>query len=84
MSAEYSSQFPLQAAQSGVFTSSLHPSLCGLRRVCKRTFPVFVGTDHGLEWGFRLCQEPRRLWKRYVRTNLPFLWVALNEQLKQG
>jgi len=32
----------------------------------------------GLEWLFRLCCEPRRLWKRYL-TNIPiFLWqIAL-------
>jgi N-acetylglucosaminyldiphosphoundecaprenol N-acetyl-beta-D-mannosaminyltransferase len=25
--------------------------------------------DHGLEWLFRLIQEPRRLWRRYLITN---------------
>jgi N-acetylglucosaminyldiphosphoundecaprenol N-acetyl-beta-D-mannosaminyltransferase len=27
----------------------------------------------GLEWVFRLCREPRRLWKRYARTNPAFV-----------
>ena len=27
----------------------------------------------GLEWLYRLCQEPRRLWRRYLVTNLLFL-----------
>ncbi len=27
----------------------------------------------GLEWLYRLCQEPRRLWKRYASTNPIFL-----------
>ena len=27
----------------------------------------------GLEWFFRLCQEPRRLWKRYLRNNPLFV-----------
>jgi N-acetylglucosaminyldiphosphoundecaprenol N-acetyl-beta-D-mannosaminyltransferase len=27
----------------------------------------------GMEWAFRLCQEPRRLWKRYVCGNVVFL-----------
>jgi N-acetylglucosaminyldiphosphoundecaprenol N-acetyl-beta-D-mannosaminyltransferase len=37
---------------------------------------------HGLEWLFRLKQEPRRLWKRYARHNPRFVtgfaaqWVA--------
>ncbi len=28
----------------------------------------------GLEWVYRLCQEPRRLWRRYARYNPRFLW----------
>jgi exopolysaccharide biosynthesis WecB/TagA/CpsF family protein len=31
----------------------------------------------GLEWLFRLCQEPRRLWNRYLGTNSRFLAAAL-------
>lgn len=27
----------------------------------------------GMEWAFRLCMEPRRLWKRYVFNNSKFL-----------
>ncbi len=29
-----------------------------------------------LEWGFRLMQEPKRLWKRYFLTIPPFLFLA--------
>lgn len=28
---------------------------------------------HGLEWFYRLCREPQRLWKRYLTTNPAFL-----------
>lgn len=35
----------------------------------------------GLEWLFRLCQEPRRLWKRYLKTNTLFLVMVLREFL---
>lgn len=28
---------------------------------------------HGLEWAYRLCREPRRLWRRYLRTNPAFV-----------
>ena len=28
---------------------------------------------NGLEWLFRLCQEPRRMWRRYLITNTQFL-----------
>ena len=27
----------------------------------------------GLEWFYRLCREPRRLWKRYLRNNPLFV-----------
>ena len=29
----------------------------------------------GLEWLYRLCKEPRRLWKRYVTTNSAFVFL---------
>lgn len=29
-----------------------------------------------LEWMYRLCQEPRRLFKRYLVTNTRFLWLT--------
>lgn len=28
----------------------------------------------GLEWFYRLCREPRRLWRRYLTNNPRFLW----------
>jgi N-acetylglucosaminyldiphosphoundecaprenol N-acetyl-beta-D-mannosaminyltransferase len=33
----------------------------------------------GLEWAFRLCMEPRRLWKRYLWSNPRFLikWLLM-------
>jgi N-acetylglucosaminyldiphosphoundecaprenol N-acetyl-beta-D-mannosaminyltransferase len=36
--------------------------------------------DAGLQWAHRLCQEPRRLWKRYLVNNSAFL-VAIGLQL---
>ena len=30
----------------------------------------------GLEWLFRLCCEPRRLWKRYLKNNPLFVFRA--------
>jgi exopolysaccharide biosynthesis WecB/TagA/CpsF family protein len=29
----------------------------------------------GLEWFYRLCMEPQRLWKRYLFTNSQFIWL---------
>lgn len=33
----------------------------------------------GLEWSWRLAMEPRKMWKRYLRTNTLFLWLAAQE-----
>lgn len=33
-----------------------------------------------LEWLYRLVQDPRRLWKRYVVTNTKFLWYIMKER----
>ncbi len=33
----------------------------------------------GLEWLFRLLQEPRRLWRRYLYTNTQFVFLLLQE-----
>ena len=33
--------------------------------------------DHGLEWLYRLAQEPGRLWKRYLVTNTKFIAYQL-------
>ncbi len=32
---------------------------------------------HNMEWVYRLLQEPRRLFKRYMRTNAKFIWHAV-------
>jgi N-acetylglucosaminyldiphosphoundecaprenol N-acetyl-beta-D-mannosaminyltransferase len=35
----------------------------------------------GTEWLFRLVQEPRRLWRRYLLGNSRFLWLLVKEWL---
>ncbi|MEO5378840.1 MAG: WecB/TagA/CpsF family glycosyltransferase [Magnetococcus sp. DMHC-6] len=34
----------------------------------------------GLEWFYRLIQEPRRMWRRYLYTNMVFAWLLLREK----
>lgn len=34
---------------------------------------------HGLEWAFRLAQEPRRLWRRYLFNNPIFVALSLRQ-----
>lgn len=42
--------------------------------------PVWV-RSHGLEWLYRLCKEPRRLFKRYLVHNTRFLWYCLTKKI---
>ncbi len=37
----------------------------------------------GLEWLFRTLQEPRRMWRRYLYTNIAFIYLVAKEKLKQ-
>jgi N-acetylglucosaminyldiphosphoundecaprenol N-acetyl-beta-D-mannosaminyltransferase len=37
----------------------------------------------GLEWAYRLSQEPRRLWKRYARYNPLFLAAFLRQYVRR-
>jgi exopolysaccharide biosynthesis WecB/TagA/CpsF family protein len=41
-------------------------------------------SNAGLEWLYRLLSEPQRLWKRYLIDSLPFLWLVLQQKLRQG
>ncbi len=36
--------------------------------------------DRGLEWFFRLIQEPQRLWKRYLFTNSYFVYLFVKHK----
>lgn len=38
--------------------------------------------DYGLEWFYRLIQEPKRLWKRYVLLNPLYVWNVGLQYLK--
>lgn len=44
----------------------------------KATAPKWMQRN-GLEWLFRLIQEPRRLWRRYLVGNSLFVWYLLRE-----
>lgn len=37
----------------------------------------------GFEWLYRVIQEPKRMWKRYLVTNSKFVWLLLKEFLKK-
>ena len=38
----------------------------------------------GLEWLFRLCCEPKRLWRRYFFGNTKFIFLIMKSLLTQG
>ncbi|MFZ1042006.1 MAG: WecB/TagA/CpsF family glycosyltransferase [Anaerolineales bacterium] len=44
--------------------------------------PVWM-QKRGLEWFYRLFQEPRRLWKRYLYHNPRFMVLVLNQVLSK-
>jgi UDP-N-acetyl-D-mannosaminuronic acid transferase (WecB/TagA/CpsF family) len=37
--------------------------------------------ENGLEWLFRLVQEPKRLWRRYLVQGSAFVWNVTLELL---
>ena len=44
--------------------------------------PVWMQKS-GLEWCYRIYQEPRRMWKRYAKTNPVFVWMVVREYVKR-
>ena len=36
--------------------------------------------DHSLEWFYRLCIEPKRMWRRYLLGNPLFMWNIIKEK----
>ena len=53
-------------------------------------FDFFAGTakrapkwwqDHSLEWLYRLINEPKRMWRRYLIGNMLFVWNILRHEL---
>ncbi|RPH34929.1 glycosyltransferase, partial [bacterium] len=49
----------------------------------KRLAPSWM-SRHGMEWLFRLFQEPRRLWRRYLIGNPWFLLRVLIQLIREG
>ena len=67
----------------------IHATMVGIGAA----LPVMVGIQsraprwmqsNGLEWLYRLIQEPRRLWKRYFVTNSKFIYLVTTEKFKRA
>jgi len=43
--------------------------------------PQFL-QEAGLQWLYRLCQDPARLWRRYLITNTQFIVMFLAQWLR--
>ena len=65
---------------------------CGLIVLVGGIFDVFAGEKNlapkfisklCIEWLYRICQEPKRLWKRYLITNTIFILLVLKELFKK-
>ena len=37
----------------------------------------------GCEWLYRLCREPRRMWRRYLIGNLEFAAIVLRQRIRR-
>jgi len=73
---------PKQERWMAEHKNKLNACLLGLGQA----FKVYAGVEKrlpkwmrnlSLEWVYRLCQEPGRLWKRYMYTNSFFLLLAI-------
>jgi hypothetical protein len=40
--------------------------------------------DIGCEWLYRLCREPRRMWRRYLIGNLEFAAIVLRQRIRRS
>jgi N-acetylglucosaminyldiphosphoundecaprenol N-acetyl-beta-D-mannosaminyltransferase len=65
-------QDKIQAVMLGV--GAVFPLYAGLQKRAPR-----IIRDSGLEWLYRLIQEPQRLWTRYSRTIPPFIRLAFKQ-----
>ena len=48
-----------------------------------RRAPVWM-QEHGFEWLFRLCVDFRRLWRRYLIQDMPFIPLVFLQRLRTG
>lgn len=64
------------------------PIICSIGAV----FDFYAGTVKrapqwiiklNMEWFYRLCREPKRLWKRYIINNAKFVFYVLKESTKK-
>ena len=69
---------------------ALYPLEVGIMLGVGAAFPIHAGLqkdapewvkEAGLQWLHRLCQEPQRLWRRYLDIIPTFLWLSAMQLL---
>ncbi|MBX6366002.1 MAG: WecB/TagA/CpsF family glycosyltransferase [Gemmatimonadetes bacterium] len=73
----YLAALPAESAGAALGVGGSFDVLAGL----KRDAPAWA-RGHGLEWLYRLAQDPRRLWRRYLVTNTWFVARVLRERAR--
>ncbi len=77
---------PKQEKWMAAMKGRIHACMIGIGGA----LPVMIGQQKrapmwmqnaGLEWAYRLGQEPRRLFKRYAVTNTTFIWLMMRQYL---
>ena len=48
-----------------------------------KRFPKWM-QNFGLEWFYRILQEPKRMWKRYLITNSIYFYLLLKEKMRNA
>ena len=75
----------LGAPKQELFMQKVHERVDALMLGVGAAFSFHAGTTKrapkmmqklGLEWLFRLTQDPKRLFKRYLVTNTQFIWYT--------
>nr|WP_275333808.1 WecB/TagA/CpsF family glycosyltransferase [Nodosilinea sp. TSF1-S3]MDF0367304.1 WecB/TagA/CpsF family glycosyltransferase [Nodosilinea sp. TSF1-S3] len=75
---------PKQEAWMYSHRNQIHAAMVGVGGV----FPIYAGIkkhaptwvqESGLEWLYRLIQEPGRLWQRYFKTIPPFIYLSMKQ-----
>ncbi len=76
--------------QEKFMAAHAHNSDFGMMLGVGAAFPIHAGLqkdapnwikNSGFHWLYRLCQEPRRLWRRYLEIVPTFLWLAFLQLL---
>lgn len=82
----------LGAPKQEYFMNAHKDMLCGVMLAVGAGFDFHAGTikrapkwmqTHYLEWLYRFCQEPTRLWRRYVVTNIKFIGMVAYDQRRR-